>query len=57
MYFTDVPADHLPPHALLCVELCVSAELHRTVFMTAQRLAGHLLASEDCSEQRQFARQ
>ena len=37
MYFTDVPADHLPPHALLCVELCVSAELHRTVFMTAQQ--------------------
>ena len=37
MYFTDVPADHRPPHALLCVELCVSAELHRTVFMRAQQ--------------------
>ena len=36
-YFTKVPADHRPPHALLCVELCVSAELHRTVFMTAQQ--------------------
>ena len=28
MYCTAAPADH--PHALLCVELCVSAEVHHT---------------------------
>ena len=28
MYCTAVPADH--PHTMLCVELCVSAEVHHT---------------------------